>query len=54
VKENRWYDCVVSARAWKEMNSYANSRKEDRIIMAGLTSETPMPISPKKAKLGFN
>ena len=45
-------DSMVTARIREELDFQANIKKEDRIIMTGLTSKTPMPIQAEEKKHG--
>jgi CO dehydrogenase nickel-insertion accessory protein CooC1 len=45
-------DSMVTARIRKELDFQANIKKEDRIIMTGLTSKTPMPNQAEEKKHG--
>ncbi len=45
IMERRIQDSIVTARIREELDHTANSRKEDKIIITGLTSKTPMPKS---------
>ena len=47
--ETRSYaDNLVMARLREELDQIANVRKEDRIIITGLTNTTPMPTEPSQ------
>jgi hypothetical protein len=43
----RLQDSMVTARLREEMDHTANTKKEDHIIITGLTSKTPMPHQAK-------
>jgi hypothetical protein len=45
-------DSMVTARIREELDFQANIKKEDRIIMTGVTSKTPMPNQAEEKKHG--
>ena len=52
IMERRIQDSIVTARIREELDHTANSRKEDKIIITGLTSKSPMPKSSVEKKIG--
>ena len=45
VERNRSGDILMFARIREELDSISNSKKEDRIVVTGLTNSVPMPQS---------
>ena len=43
-------DCLVTARIREELDHLSNTRKEDRIIVTGLTSRVPRPVGVEEGK----
>ena len=43
-------DCLVTARIREELDQLSNTRKEDRIIVTGMTSQIPMPVGIEEKK----
>ena len=43
-------DCLVSARIREELDFFSNARKEDRIVVTGLTSQIPAPVAVEEKK----
>ena len=43
-------DCLVTARIREELDHLSNTRKEDRIIVTGMTSQIPMPVGIEEKK----
>ena len=52
LSNRRLQDSMVTARLREEMDHGANIRKEDHIIITGLTSTTVMPHQPEEKKYG--
>ena len=50
IRNRRIYDGMVMARVREELDFNANIKKEDRLIITGLTSATPMPILAEEKK----
>ena len=50
--ERRLQDSLVTARIREEIDFMANAKKEDRLIITGLTSKTPMPTQSEEKKSG--
>jgi hypothetical protein len=50
--EQRLQDSLVTARIREEIDFITNAKKEDRIIITGLTSKTPMPMQSEEKKSG--
>ena len=50
ILERRIQDSMVTARIREEMDYISNTKKEDRIIVTGLTSKTPMPKASEEKK----
>ena len=50
ILERRIQDSMVTARIREEMDYISNTKKEDRIIITGLTSKTPMPKASEEKK----
>jgi hypothetical protein len=54
LKENiirrREEDCLVTARMREELDFFSNTRKENMIIVTGLTSTIPMPVTVEEKK----
>jgi hypothetical protein len=43
-------DCLVMARMREELDFFSNTRKENMIIVTGLTSTIPMPVTVEEKK----
>ena len=43
-------DCLVTARIREELDHLSNARKEDRIVVTGLTSRIPRPVGVEEGK----
>jgi hypothetical protein len=54
LMEQRLQDSLVTARLREEIDYIANTKKEDRIIITGLTSKTPMPMQSEEKKKWLN
>jgi hypothetical protein len=52
VKNRRFNDNLLMARTREELDYISNSKKEDRIIITGLSSNTPMPLNHEEKKIG--
>ena len=52
--ERKLQDSLVTARMREELDYISNSKKEDRIIITGITSRTPMPTSNEEKKKWLN
>ena len=52
--ERRLQDSLVTARIREEIDFMANAKKEDRLIITGLTSKTPMPTQSEEKKKWLN
>ena len=52
VKNRRFNDNLLMARTREELDYISNSKKEDRIIITGLSSNTPMPQNHEEKKIG--
>ena len=50
IRKRRIHDGMVMARVREELDFNANIKKEDRLIMTGLTSATSMPILAEEKK----
>ena len=50
IRKRRINDSMVMARVREEIDFNANIKKEDRLIMTGLTSATPMPAPADEKK----
>ena len=50
IGRRRVDDCMVTARIREELDFISNVRKEDRIILTGLTSLTPAPVAFEERK----
>ena len=50
----RLQDSLVTARIREELDYISNSKKEDKIIITGLTSKTPMPTTSEEKKKWLN
>ena len=47
-------DNLMTARIREELDAIANTKKEDRIILIGLTNSIPMPSAPNEKKKWLN
>ena len=52
IKRRRIDDSLVTSRIREELDFLSNVRKEDRIVVSGLTSRTPMPNGAAEKKSG--
>ena len=52
ILRRREQDCLVTARIREELDHLSNVRKEDRIVITGLTSRIPSPIALEEKKNG--
>ena len=43
-------DSLVTARIREELDFFTNMRKEDRIVVSGLTSRVPVPLNPEEKR----
>ncbi len=50
IRKRRVQDSMVTARVREEIDFNANIKKEDRIIITGLSSNTPMPHTAKEKR----
>jgi hypothetical protein len=50
IVRRRENDCLVTARIREELDFFSNTKKEDRIVVTGLTSQVPMPVAFKEKK----
>ena len=50
IARRRIDDSLVTARIREELDFLSNTRKEDRIIVTGLTSQIPMPVGFEEKK----
>ena len=50
IKRRKIDDSLVTSRIREELDFFSNTRKEDRIIVSGLTSRVPMPIPATEKK----
>ena len=50
--KRRHFDSLVTARIREEMDHLINVKREDRIIVTGLESQTPMPADKLEKKSG--
>jgi hypothetical protein len=51
IRKRRVQDSMVTARVREELDFNANIKKEDRIIMTGLTCKTPMPHNADEKRI---
>ena len=54
MEAKRWADCLVSARMREEIDATANAKKEDRVIITGLTATSPPPVNFTERKKWFD
>ena len=54
IEAKRWADCLVSARMREELDASANAKREDRVIVTGLTSTSPPPVNFIERKKWFD
>ena len=54
IEAKRWADCLVSARMREEIDAMANAKKEDRVVVTGLTANSPPPINFGERKKWFD
>ena len=54
IEAKRWADCLVSARMREEIDATANAKKEDRVIITGLTATSPPPVNFSERKKWFD
>jgi hypothetical protein len=52
LRQRRIHDSTITSRIREELDFQANIRKEDRIIMTGLSSQTPMRHSAEEKRDG--
>ena len=52
IHERRLHDSLVTARIREEIDFIANMKKEDKIIITGLTSKIPMPTQSEEKRNG--
>jgi hypothetical protein len=52
LSNRRLQDCMVTARLREEVDHLANIRKEDHIIITGLTSEKVIPHQLEEKRIG--
>jgi hypothetical protein len=50
IIRRREEDCLVTARMQEELDFFSNTRKENMIIVTGLTSTIPMPVTVEEKK----
>ena len=50
ILRRRENDCLVTARIREELDFQSNTKKEDRIVITGLTSKIPSPASLEEKK----
>ena len=50
IKRRKIDDSLVTSRIREELDFFSNTRKEDRIVVSGLTSRVPMPIPATEKK----
>ena len=50
IIKRRENDCLVTARVREELDCISNMKKEDRIIVTGLTSKNPIPEGIEEKK----
>ena len=54
LKEKRFHDSMVTARIREELDWIINEKKEDRIVLTGLTNRTTMPTGLEAKKKWVN
>ena len=50
MRQRQFYDSLVTARIREELDAIANEKKEDRLIVSGLTNKTPRPTNTEDRK----
>ena len=53
IKTRRFHDSLLTARIREELDAISNEKKEDRLIITGLSNSTPTPLNPEEKK-GIN
>ena len=51
IEAKRWADCLVSARMREELDA---AKREDRVVVTGLTSTSPPPVNFIERKKWFD
>ena len=51
VRDRKELDNLMMARVREELDLVSNTKKEDRIVITGLTSKTPMPEGFEEKKM---
>ena len=51
INEKKFHDSMVTARIREELDSIINEKKEDRIVITGLSNRTPMPTGLEEKKV---
>jgi hypothetical protein len=54
LQERRFQDSMVMSRIREELDFASNTKKEDKIIITGLTCLTPAPALAEEKKIWLN